>query len=125
MNAFFSNPLPVATRIQSSTFRFDEALCKEILEHLQTHLAPGVKQAQFGCINGRRAAVYVADVGYSARTLWLYEDDVRDWYVARYSHDMQQMQEIEMEILTEFGAQLMEHRLNDSQKHHGVVTQAV
>lgn len=125
MNAMLSNPLPAGTRIESSTFHFDEALCTEILTQLQTHLTPGVKQAQFGCINGRRAAVYVADVGYSARTLWLYEDDVRDWYVARYSHDMQQMQEIEQEILTEFGAQLMEHRLNDSQKYHVAVTQAV
>jgi len=125
MNALLSNPLPVATRIKSSTFRFDEALCTEILAHLQTHLTPGVKQAQFGCINGRRAAVYMADVGNCARTLWLYEDDVRDWYVARYSHDMQQMQEIEQEILAEFGAQLMEKCLNDSQKYHGAVTQAV
>ena len=86
---------------------------------------PGVRQAQFGCINGRRAAVYIADVGYSQRALWLYEDDVRDWYVARYFHDMQQMQEIEQEILTEFGAQLMEQCLTDSQKYHAVVTQAV
>ncbi len=125
MNAMLSNPLPAAMRIESSTFRFDEALCKEILAQLQTHLTPGVKQAQFGCINGRRAAVFVADIGYSARTLWLYEDDVRDWHVARYSHDMQQMQEIEHEILTEFGAQLMEQRMNDSQKYHGAVTRAV
>jgi len=125
MNALLSNPLPATTRIKASTFRFNEAVCTEILVYLQAHLTPGVRQAQFGCINGRRAAVYIADVGYSQRALWLYEDDVRDWYVARYFHDMQQMQEIEQEILTEFGAQLMEQCLTDSQKYHAVVTQAV
>jgi len=125
MNALLSNPLPAATRIKASTFRFNEVVCTEILLHLQAHLTPGVRQAQFGCINGRRAAVYIADVGYSQRALWLYEDDVRDWYVARYFHDMQQMQEIEQEILTEFGAQLMEECLTDSQKYHAAVTQAV
>ena len=125
MNALLSNPLPATTRIKASTFRFNEAVCTEILVYLQAHLTPGVRQAQFGCINGRRAAVYIADVGYSQRALWLYEDDVRDWYVARYFHDMQQMQEIEQEILTEFGAQLMEQCLTDSQKYHAAVTQAV
>lgn len=113
------------TGADPSTFRFNEAICTEILTQLQTHLTPGARQARFGCINGRRAAVYMAEVGYSQRALWLYEDDVRDWHVARYSHDMQQMREIEQEILEEFGAQLMQQHLHDSQKYHGAVTQAV
>ena len=115
-----SSPLPSTTA--QPAFHFNESLCTEILACLQTHLTPGAKQAQFGRINGRRAAVYMADVGYRSRAVWLYEDDVRDWFIARYSHDMQHMQEIEQEILTEFGAQLMEHALDDSQKQHIPVT---
>ena len=106
-----TNPMPVPTRAGLSTFRFDESLCSEILARLQTHQASGGKQAQFGCINGHRASVYMADAGYTSRALWLYEDDARDWFVARYSHDMQQMQEIEQDILAEFGAQLMERHV--------------
>jgi hypothetical protein len=124
MNALQSNPRSTVTNTESPTFRFNEGLCTEILMQLQTHLTPGVRQARFGCINGRRAAVYVAGVSYGVRTLWLFEDDVRDWFVARYSHDLQHMQEIEQEILAEFGAQLMEQRLHDSQNHHGAVTQS-
>lgn len=105
-----------------SAFRFNEALCTELLAQLQNHLIPSVRQARFGCINGRRAAVYVADEGSNARTLWLEEDDVRDWFIARYSSDLQQMQEIELEILSALDIQLMEQRINDSQKYHATVT---
>jgi hypothetical protein len=123
MNSPLTSTLPEARHPGTSAFRFDESLCTEILTRLQTHLKPGAKQARFGCINGSRAAVYMPDAGYTARALWLHEDDVRDWFVARYSHDMQQMQEIEQEILAEFSAQLMEQRLHNSQKHHAAVMQ--
>jgi hypothetical protein len=111
MDTTFSSTLPAATGVGPSAFRFDESLCTEILACLQTHLTPGSRTAQFGCINGRRAAVYMADGGYTSHTVWLHEDDVRDWFVARYYHDIQQMQEIEQEILAEFSAQLLERRL--------------
>lgn len=95
----------------ASSFCFDEALFRELLTCLQAHPLSGVEPVGFVCINGGCTAVY--------------EDDVREWFIARYTHDMQQMQEIEQEILAEFGAQLMEQRLNDSQKYHAAVTQAV
>jgi hypothetical protein len=111
MNTPLSSILSPAAGAGLSTFRFDESLCNEILARLQTHLTAGYKTARFGCINGRRAAVYMADAGYTSRALWLHEDDARDWFVARYSNDLQQMQEIEQEILAEFCAQLLERRL--------------
>ncbi len=104
-----------------SAFRFNEALCTELLAQLQNHLIPSVRQAQFGCINGRRAAIYIADHGSNAHTLWLEEDDVRDWFIARYLSDLQQMQEIELEILSALDTQLTEQRINDSQKYHATV----
>ena len=109
----------------ASVFRFNEALCNELLSHLQNHQAPAVSEVQFGCINGRRAAVYVVVHGGNAHTLWLDEDDVRDWFVARYSNDLQQMHEIETEILSAFVEQLTKQRINDSQNYHLHVAQAV
>ena len=103
-----SSQPPVAAG--SCTFRFDVTLCAEIFAGLQIHLTPGAQQAQFGRISGGRAAVFIVDTGYAAHVLWLYEDDARDWFVAKYSHDLQQMREIEQEILAEFGAQLRERR---------------
>lgn len=110
MHAPLSTPLPAARGADPRAFQFNEALCREILAGLQAHLPPGVNQVQFGCINGRRAAVYTSHDGYTSRALWLHEDDARDWFVARYYHDMQQLQEIEQEILAEFSAQLLERR---------------
>lgn len=108
-NPLSSSQLPAAAG--PCAFRFDAALCAEIFAGLQMHLMPGAQQAQFGRISGGRAAVFIVDAGYAARALWLYEDAARDWFVAKYSHDLQQMREIEQEILAEFGAQLRERRL--------------
>ncbi|HVA54777.1 MAG TPA: hypothetical protein VNI53_03115 [Gammaproteobacteria bacterium] len=125
MNYLHNRPFAASMGAGASSFCFDEALFRELLTCLQAHPLSGVEPVGFVCINGGCTAVYDADVDNSACTLWLYEDDVREWFIARYTHDMQQMQEIEQEILAEFGAQLMEQRLNDSQKYHAAVTQAV
>ena len=125
MNQLPGRTPDISMDTDASAFRFNEALCNELLSHLQNHQAPAVSQAQFGCINGRRAAVYVVDHGSNAHTLWLDEDDVRDWFVARYSSDLQQMHEIETEILSAFDLQLMEQSINDSQNYHLHVAQAV
>ncbi|MGA9851498.1 MAG: hypothetical protein WBR15_00990 [Gammaproteobacteria bacterium] len=87
-------------------FCFDELLCAELLTRLQTYLTPGTKWLRLSRVRDDRASVHMLDAGHTTRVLWLYADNVRDWFIARYSHDVQLMQEIEQDILAEFGAQL-------------------
>ncbi|MHB8425742.1 MAG: hypothetical protein ACYDB9_11435 [Gammaproteobacteria bacterium] len=86
-------------------FRFDEALCIEVLSQLQTHLAPAGKSLRFGSVRNRHVSVYIINNGRLSKPLWLDEDYMRDWFVAKYSHDMEQKAEVEQEILFDLNAQ--------------------
>lgn len=86
-------------------FRFDEALCIEVLSQLQTHLAPAGKSLRFGGVRNRHVSVHIINNGRLSKPLWLDEDYMHDWFVAKYSHDMEQKAEIEWEILFDLNAQ--------------------
>ncbi len=98
-------PLHATTVTPELLFRFDEALCIEILSQLQTHLAPAGKSLRFGSVRNRHVSVYIINNGRLSKPLWLDEDYMRDWFVAKYSHDMEQKAEVEQEILFDLNAQ--------------------
>ena len=81
----------------------DEALlCRVLLSRMRDYPAPD--DVRFDGLRGRRLALRSRDLPRS-RSLRLSADSLRDWFIARYTHDLQQMQEIEQDILAELYAQ--------------------
>ena len=81
----------------------DEALlCRELLSRMRDYPAPG--GLRFDGLRGRRLALKTRELPRS-RSLRLSADSLRDWFIARYTHDLQQMQEIEQDILAELYAE--------------------
>lgn len=91
-------------------FPIAESLCIELLACLQSCLPEKGKQLKFGILSGDYASVYFSAPGRPAVVLWLNLDQVRDWFYAKYSRDSQLTQEIEQELLEDFGAQAARYR---------------